>query len=298
MEIRRLVAYSNKPAEIKFDKYLKTVRERNVAISGTVNSDSPLKSLLLFPGSQSIPFDRLTGRFTAHLVLAAFGDNAFTVKSADESGKSASAELTVYYDNEGPQFSIDALPDFTSDSMVTISGTISSADFDEMAVMPVGSPVQHDIRKVRFSVVRRLRDGKNTFAITATDTLKNISQKQITVVRDVIKPRFVPLSLPPVVQEENYLLAGKFDEENIASITASPGNFVAEVDTLKYSYKIRLKLSDGDNLYVLTATDKAGNSSQLRVQIPARIDNSMNSVEMLKRKIESLEKVIDSLKKR
>jgi hypothetical protein len=297
MELTRRLIFSDKPMTIKIAPYAKAIRERIVLISGNVMSETPVKSLTIFPGSQAVSVDRQTGAFTAQIPLTSFGQNSFVFKAEDAGKKSAEEEVLIFLDNEGPVLSIDPLPDFTGDSLITISGTINSTDLGEISISPQGTPVIIDSKRQKYSITRRLREGKNLFSITASDTLKNISQKQVTVVRDVVKPRLTPIIVPSVITLENYTINGKYDEENIATIKAEPGGYKAVIDTSSFSYNLSINLSDGDNIFSITISDKAGNSSVTRLPILARLEKQETIVEKLKKKIETLEREVDSLKK-
>jgi hypothetical protein len=97
--------------------------------------------------------------------------------------------------------------------------------------------------------------------------------------------------------QESYTINGKYDEENIATIKADPGGYKAVIDTSNFSYSLPINLSDGDNIFTITVTDKAGNFTVTRVPILARLEKQETVVEKLKKKIETLEREVDSLKK-
>ncbi|MBL8025141.1 MAG: hypothetical protein JNL74_01950, partial [Fibrobacteres bacterium] len=296
MELRRHVVFSDKPAEIKFGQFAKAVRDRSALVRGNVISETPLKTLTVFPGSQPVSVDKTTGAFSATVMLSSFGENSLLFKAEDASGRVVSAEVMVFLDNEGPAISVDLLPEFIADSVVNISGTVQSADLSEVTVSPQGAPVSLDAKRQKFSVVRKLREGRNVFSVTASDTLKNITQKQVVITRDVVKPRLAPVSVASVVTTDSYSFTGRFDEENIATIKIEPGGITAEIDTATFSYTAVLKVSDGDNIFNVTATDKAGNFSMSRISLVARLEKQENVLDRLKKKIEMLEKQVDSLK--
>ncbi len=298
MEVRRQVVYSDKPLAVNIDPFPKSTKETRMSIKGVVVSATPVNAVIIEPAGGTVDFDKITGHFSLSLPLLAQGENAFILSVKNAGGQSVKQEFSVMLDNEGPILVLDPFPQYTADSIITISGQVKSSDLFEITVAPLSDPVRIDKFRNKFSFSRKLRDGRNVFIVTAVDTLKNMTQTHLLVIRDVIKPRLAPVSIPSISMNETHLINGRFDEENISSIEAQPGNIKAEIDTASFSYRLALPLVDGDNPFVITATDKAGNISTLRIQIPAKIERQENIVKQLKKEIDALRRQIDSLRRR
>lgn len=298
MEVRRSVLYSNKGVVIAVMDAPSVTRERRLTIQGRIESDVPIKEMSLFPGSQAVTFDNTLHVFKALLSLSNEGENLFILKASDLCGNTASQKVSVTLDETGPEIRLSPLREFTADSLGIIQGNASDPNLQEISLLPGGAPLATDSLVKNFTFKPRLREGENTFVITSADKLGNLSQKTVTLIRDMKKPELAKPDLPFIVKEPFFTLTGRYDEDNLAGIRIEPGGVEATLCERTASYTARLKLENGENDFIIAAVDKAGNRNTLAVTINAKIDNADKAVQVLREQIKTLEQTIDSLKKR
>lgn len=297
MEIKRSVHFSKKSIVFDLPGLPAQTNKKVVSVNGRMKSGVPVAALSIFPVPSALFFDTLTLLFRAQLSLPYEGENLFILKAEDVAGNISSQKMTLQLDSKGPEFTLPGLPAYTPDSVITVSGALSEFPVDEMLIMPGSMPVKPDPATGKFSFQRHLRPGRNDFTLSAFDRAGNLGQKQLSVVLDVMKPEIVPPAVPSMVRERYFVLEGKYNEDNLESITAEPGAVRAELSPRDYSFSVRLTLNNGDNLFTLVSRDKAGNTSSLKITVPARIGESDKAVMILRERIASLEREVDSLKR-
>jgi len=225
------------------------------------------------------------------------GENLFILKAVDVCGNTASKKLILQLDNTGPEIRLAPAREFTADSLAVIQGGASDPYLQEVSLLPGGAPVAADSAVKNFTFKPRLREGANTFIITAADKMGNITQKSVTVIRDMKKPELTKPEISLMVKEPFLTLLGRYDEDNIESIRIDPGAIMAALNEKTYSYSARIKLNNGENDFTLTATDKAGNVNRMNITVNAKIDDADKAVQLLREQIAGMERIIDSLKK-
>ncbi len=297
MEVKRNVLFSNKEISLITPDIPLVTKERTLPIQGKIESDIPLKEMSVYPGSQTVSFDNSLKSFQTILTLSNDGENLFILKVTDVCGNIASKKVVINLDNGGPDIILSPVREFTSDSITTLEGSVSDPMLKEISVIPGELTLAADTTLKHFTFKPRLKNGKNTFVITAADKLANITQKSVTIIRDMKKPELTQPVIPPLVKDMFFTINGKYDEDNIESITIDPGGTDAVINEIENSYSARIKLNNNENPFTITAKDKAGNINKIQLTIYAKIDDADKAVKILMERISGLERTIDSLKK-
>jgi hypothetical protein len=141
----------------------------------------------------------------------------------------------------------------TRDGKITIKGTV-----DEPAAVKINGNAVIVNSDNSFSGEVTLTDGVNKVQIDATDTNGNASPALILdIVHD---PNYVGIALDKTTDKVNnpdYVITGSI---NVASTVKINSDTVTTKDDLTFADKVRL--AEGQNHFVLTATDSAGNTSR------------------------------------
>ncbi|OGS33361.1 MAG: hypothetical protein A2293_08800 [Elusimicrobia bacterium RIFOXYB2_FULL_49_7] len=298
MEARRTIFFNRKSVLFDMATLPGKTNRKLLPFSGTLRSSLPVRTLACYPAPALFQFDTLTLAFQGELSLGHEGDNLFILKAEDASGTVSSMKLSVTLDTKGPAFVMKDLPLFTPDSLVAIQGTVDDAAVHDATLMPGGESFHIDSIARTFHITRRLLNGLNDFVLSAIDSCGNVGQITFTVVRDLTPPVFVPPTVPELIRERYYLLEGRFIEDHIESVTAEPGAFQASLDLKRYTYSLRLTLSNGPNTFNLTARDKAGNITVLPLTLTARFGESDKAIMILREQIVGLNQELDSLKRK
>ena len=296
-ELRRTVVYSEKLLDFDIPALPASTNKRTISITGMVTSVSPVKEFRIMPNAGNVTFNNTTGAFSAQLSLLADGENMFVASVRDSAGNTATRKLTIVFDNQGPDLQLTRVPLYTTDSAITISGTMNDGSVKKITLTPGNIAVAVDPATGAFVHFQKLRNGKNNFTIAAADSVGNQSQVAFCVTRDVIPPQLASLILPQTVNTPLYTLAGRVDEQNIESIIVEPGGFLAALSPDSLSYTVQLPLKNGTNRFTVTAKDRAGNTAVLRTAINANLGEGDKIILLLRNEIASMQKTVDSLQR-
>ncbi|MFA5832146.1 MAG: RHS repeat-associated core domain-containing protein [Bacteroidota bacterium] len=200
------------------------------------------------------------GTFTYSLSLNE-GSNEITTVATDASGNSTTDTRTVTRSTIPPAITVSSPTDggITNQSLVTVSGTVSSTNTTELKVngtiVTIGSGGT-------FSTAVLLSEGTNAITIIATDNVGNTSTVIRTVRLDSTDPT-ISISQPPqgyITTQSSSDIIGTIFDSTAVTVTVN-GNPV----TLAAGgvLNISVSLVEGNNTVIIIATDQAGNSSTI-----------------------------------
>ncbi|MFH0919734.1 MAG: LysM peptidoglycan-binding domain-containing protein [Fibrobacterota bacterium] len=296
-EIKRILYFSDRETVLDVLNVPKSTSQRTVTLAGRWESTVPIKDLSVFPGALAVPFDNATHTFRIDIRLLQEGENLFIFRAVDACGNTSSKKVTIAYSTKGPDIKLHKLQEFVVDSVLALSGILVGNDIKDLSLLPGSMRIPVDTGTHKFSFQRNLKIGKNHWLLVATDNIGNTTQLPLTITRDILKPEFFPLTIPPLVHEPYFTMNGRVDEENLEAVTVEPGGTTAEINPKEGTYSVRVKLNTGENNFTLNARDKAGNVNVLRLKIDAKIDDTDKAVQFMREQMADLERTVDSLRK-
>ncbi|WP_425453868.1 S8 family serine peptidase [Oceanobacillus arenosus] len=184
------------------------------------------------------------------------------------SNKINSAPVNITLDTHAPVLTIDNPQDGfeTNKETVTIGGIVSDDHLDSVKVNGQAATVSNG----HYSKSITLKNGKNEITVTATDKAGNVSQAAKVVVADKTVPK---APVVDVVTDQSTVLTGKAESGStvIAKVSGKEiGTATAKADG---TFEIKIAKQTAGMEIVVTATDKAGNVSQVtKVVVQAQLD--------------------------
>lgn len=196
------------------------------------------------------------GTFSAILNLTE-GMNTLAIVARDLAGHESS-ETFVILSKPNVLLSVSPLPALTTVPTLTIQGVVESGA--TLRVNGLEPPVGAD---GAFSVTLELSEGLNTIVVSAVDYLG--TQKEIVreVILDTLPPEIRIITPSPgyVTRDESLLIAGETEEGAILTINDVP----VAIEGGAFAYTANL--SDGENLFLVRATDGAGNNAEMTLLV-------------------------------
>jgi hypothetical protein len=241
-----------------------------VTVIGTVNEEVASVTINGVAASVSLA-SPAKSTFTGTLTLTE-GTNSIVVTAVDKAGNSASTTAAVTLDTIAPQLAVIGPADgaLLSNGQITFGG---SAAEPVTSVQVNGTTVQADANG-GYTLPVTLAEGSNSLSVTAIDRAGNSSTSTITVNLDSTPPA-APLLNAQVtpIRTVATIVSGEAE----ANATVKLFNNGGPVATLKADaaglFSVgSVTLTEGNNLFTATATDAAGNVSQLSAPLTVVLD--------------------------
>ncbi|MGQ9583605.1 MAG: right-handed parallel beta-helix repeat-containing protein [Thermoplasmatota archaeon] len=213
--------------------------------------------------------DSRSGAFNASINLTE-GDNTISVVARDAAGNTASLEILVRLDTMIHPFNVHP-PNGTATNIsnLTIFGeveentTLSVFTVDDATNETLGE-LHVNVTQRNFSIEYPLRNGTSHLRVEARDRYGNNATLDIYVVLDV-SPPLINVSSPPSeefwTRERRLVFAGVV--ERGARLLLNGKQVLVEDE----SFSKALTLDPGENVFVLSATDSAGNTRELTYRV-------------------------------
>ena len=210
------------------------------------------------------------------------GANTFTATATDQAGNisDVSNSVTVTLDNAAPVAPVITPPTtLTNENTITITGTtvegstVTLTQNDNVLTSTV--TIDSD---GTWSVDVTLIQGANTFTATATDQAGNISDvsNSVTVTLDNTAP-VAPVITPPttLTNENTITITGTTVEGSTVTLTQND-NVLTSTVTIDSdgTWSVDVTLIQGANTFTATATDQAGNISDVSNSVTVTLDNA------------------------
>jgi hypothetical protein len=165
-----------------------------------------------------------------------------------------------------PEVSVNALPEWTNQSSMTISGRANDAESGIDRILINGKLIPFDALG-NFSYILPLSEGINFITVVAYDQIGNMASKQVMVRMDTIPPA-ITITRPfrsNVTVIDDITVEGKIvDVGGIKSLSINNDSITLESDG-SFSYPIQLDYAP--NKVYLLATDFAGNQTKITLEI-------------------------------
>ncbi len=185
------------------------------------------------------------------------GENTITVNCQDDAGNTASASVSVYYDNEDPQVQIISPDDqsVTSDSGVTLSFSVSDGhDASPSCGRTDGETVN-------------LTPGENTITVNCADNAGNTATASVSVYYDGEAPEIAIDSpadgalLTDANPDIQYTATDNYPVDPTCTSVIIPDGYAGDPDTGAS------ELAPGTNQIFVSCRDAAGSLSQAQVTV-------------------------------
>lgn len=227
--------------------------QASIDVSGTIDDSS---ATVLVNGVVA-PVD--FGSFTAVAVGLEEGDNSLQAEATDPAGNLGVSRITVVLDTTPPEVVITSPPDgsMTRESSVTVAGTVDDG-FASVSVN--GTPVTVD--NGVFSSLVSLVEESNVIQVQAVDSVNNVGEASITVIRDTEPPdapSFNALTSP--TGNTRLVIVGTAEPDAVIRVTGGAAPVSGPAAGMgAFNLVIFLNPNLGNTLS-LTATDPAWNVS-------------------------------------
>jgi len=158
-----------------------------------------------------------------HLLLLSEGANKITIKATSSQGIVQNIQLQIYVDKKPPVITIDEIPPFTKQSSVNITGNISEPGNVEINKKAL------KLKNTNFNYTSDLKEGTNTFLLTAKDEVENQSTEKIEILKDTKAPHIIShkFSSDKVKGGEIIKLIVKAQDQGVG--LSRNGRFVVEI---------------------------------------------------------------------
>ncbi len=214
------------------------------------------------------------------------GENSLTVTSRDALGNESALSEPVIITLDDPNVDstpppvpviTSTTPSLTKQPDLTVSGT---AEADSTITLTNNGTSLPTVTATdgNWSITLTLTEGANVFTVTATDSSNNISDstESVSVTLDTIRPD------PPVINQPQPLLTNI----NFPTFTGTgePGSTLTLIQNNKAlptvvidsdgNWSIIIDLKEGNNVFIATTTDAAGNQSIVSVTVTNDLDTT------------------------
>ena len=210
------------------------------------------------------------------------GANTFTATATDQAGNisDVSNSVTVTLDNTAPDAPVITLQTtLTNENTITITGTTVEGSTVTLTQNDIAlTPTIITSSDGTWSVDVTLIQGANTFTATATDQAGNISDvsNSVTVTLDNTAPVAPVITLQTTLTNENTItITGTTVEGSTVTLTQND-NVLTSTVTIDSdgTWSVDVTLIQGANTFTATATDQAGNISDVSNSVTVTLDNA------------------------
>ncbi len=188
----------------------------------------------------------------------------FSAQAADSFGQVSPIRETLFtIDTAAPKFGIVVPPD---GSLFRVPSITVAGGVDEAASIRLDGPgTSLSFSGQTFSFPFSLGEGANRLTLRATDAAGNAAEKSITYTLDSVAPKFTGITPVDgaVLTTASVALNGTVDES--ATIQLSGEGVSQSAQGTMFNFPVTLKT--GVNNFTLTATDKAGNATNVVVRL-------------------------------
>ena len=229
-----------------------------VTVSGKATDTNGIQSLTVNGTTVTLGND---GTFSTQITLSD-GSNTITVVATDKAGNKSTVTKSTTYDKTNPTLSVNNIAALTNNGKVTISGTVSDASCIKTLTVN-GTAVT--VSNGSFSAEVTLTEGSNSIAVVATDNAGNSTTVTKTTTYDATKPTVTVDTIPTLTNKDTYTVTGTVSDTNgIKSLVINEVTVTVGADG-KFSHTF--SLGGGANPIIITATDNAGNKTEVTKSI-------------------------------
>ena len=249
-------------------------------ITGTANVGSTV-TLTQNNGDDTLTFTDITsstGTWSIDVTLIQ-GANTFTATATDQAGNiSIPSTIIVTLDNTAPAAPVITSPTSTNKNTLAITGT---AENDSTITLTQNDDALTSTATTSstgtWSVSVTLEEGENTFTATATDQAGNVSDisNSVTITLDTTAP-VAPIitSQTASTKVSTHTIAGTAEIDSTITLTQN----VTPLEPVPIgpggAWSVSVILEEGENTFTATATDQAGNISDISNSVTITLDTT------------------------
>ena len=192
------------------------------------------------------------------------GKNEFLIRIEDTLGNSAEYNTEVFFDATAPDVIVTST-DLTNKSDFLIEGTFNDEEFTTIRILVGGEEAEINIPQRKWSKLVTLVGGPNDIDINFEDDAGNKSQFTTRVVFDNLSPS-INLTSTAITNMGQFTLAGEFveTESGVKHILVNGDEAIIGSNN---RWTKSVVLNDGDNEFVISIEDDAGNSSEITTKV-------------------------------
>ncbi|WP_052124171.1 S-layer homology domain-containing protein [Ureibacillus manganicus] len=244
-----------------------TTQSQKITVSGRVeNSDKKNYSTPdVYLNNKVINY--WSGRFETSVTLVE-GENVLTFKAVDKHGKETIVTKIVYYTVGNPVIKFDYIPDTTTSSEITLSGTIEDPN-DNYPKIYINDQLINTYSK-KFSRVVTLKEGENTFKFVVVNSAGKTTTETRTVILTSDGPELIVDYIPETTTSSTLRVSWNVKDPN----DYSPKVYVND-KLVQYYSSTTINLVPGENTITFRATNKLGKmttvTKTITLNIPAPV---------------------------
>jgi len=232
-------------------------RNASVVLTGTVEAGATVT--VSNSSSNSTGSAVVSGTDWSYAATLGQGINNFTVTAQKPGSGVAVVNASVTLDTVAPVLAVSALADgsYTSTQTQNISGTVSDANLDSVAINGQAVVVTNGTYSIPVTLVK----GANPVSVVATDLVGNSSTDSRTFYFDATAP-VITIAAPAdnaITNTATIAISGSMDK----AATVTVAGKAAKVDSSN-GWAVTLDLQPGQNTIAVAAVDMYGNSSNLK----------------------------------
>ena len=241
---------------LKINDIPETTQSEKITVSGTVESSSDDEYSYSYPDvylNNELISNYWSNKFESTVKLSE-GKNTLVFEAKDDHGKITTVTKTVTLNVGGPVIKFDYIPETTSNSSITLSGTIEDPN-DNYPKFYINDELINMYSKT-FSRKLSLQEGENTFTFVAVNSSGKRTTETRTITLTSDGPKLMVDYIPETTTNKKLTVSWSVSDSN----DNSPKVYVND----KYQYygtSTTIDLVPGVNTITFKATNKLGKST-------------------------------------
>ncbi|OCT16481.1 ABC transporter ATP-binding protein [Paenibacillus pectinilyticus] len=235
-----------------------------VSVSGSVQDENG-RTPTVYLNDKKISTGYSYFSATANLVE---GENTLVFKATNSNGKTTTITKQITYSDNGPSLKIDDIPDTTSLSTVSVSGTVQDKNDDQPIVQLNNVKISNGYSY--FSKTVDLQEGENILVFKAINKLGKVTTITKRITWTAGGPALKIDDLPEVVTNQSLSVSGTVSDKNDSNPIVRLNN---EKISNGYSYFSKtITLKEGANTLVFEATNSVGKKTTITKTVTLKVN--------------------------
>lgn len=235
--------------------------KKTVTISGRV-TDSNDKNPKLYINDEQVNVNSYYGTWDKELALKE-GTNTFVIKATNSLGKTTTITKTVIFSSGAPDLVITSCPETSTIKTVTISGRVSDTNDKNPKVYINDELLSVNSYYGTWEKEVTLKEGENTFAIKATNSLGKTTTVTKIITFTSGAPDLVITNCPETSTVKTVTLSGRVADTNDKNPKVYINDELLSVNSYYGTWSKDVTLKEGTNTFTIKATNALGKSTVL-----------------------------------
>lgn len=231
-------------------------------------------------GGQQLKLDA-KGAFATKLSLAAEGVQSVTITATDTAGNELELIVDLMINTSGPEVkAASSVGDSTTDEVCAISGEATDPTPDDVLTVKLNGE-EITAAEGKFSKTVRLQPGQNLFTVEAVDLGGHTAKAEVKVVkgeggtgRDTEQPKAtLTSSVGEATDQTNCVINGMLSDNYPLEELSATIQYEGRAEPLNLAHGVfsfNVRLEEGENRFLVTVTDRAGNSTTQEIVVVKR----------------------------